>query len=428
MSLLSRVALLLRGSSTQSHELLLVAHFCYEAKDPRGDLITGTAVGPGHLEVVRELKNVGYDVVRVWQKPPGVPGFRIWSLAGRVPLNELALLTRELAMFFSSGVGLVKGLEALKGQGFSKQTSQAAADVTQGLTSGMSLSQSMAMRPDVFRAMYVRMIHAGEVSGALDRVLDQLSSYLERELTLVRRVQAALAYPAIIFLVCVALTTFMVFFLFPTFVGFFDGLDIRLPAITKSLLAVTSVSREPVFILLLVLFPFVISRGFNHLRQSQSYVTWISNLLISMPLLGPLNRALVMARFSSTLSLLMKAGVLQFTALSITAGAVGNQAAREAIERCAERIKEDGDSLSEAMAKEELFPRMLTSLVFVGEEVGDLPRVLDLASDGFELDVDTTISRVTVMLEPLMLSIMGLVVGYVLLAVFLPVYAMLEGL
>ena len=146
-------------------------HFCYEAKDPKGDLKTGTAVGPGHLEVVRELKNVGYDVVRVWQKPPGVPGFRVWSLFGKVPLKELALLTRELGMFFTSGIGLVKGLEALQGQGFTRQTSRATADVAQGLTSGMSLSQSMAMRPDVFRPMYVRMIHAGEVSGASHQLL-----------------------------------------------------------------------------------------------------------------------------------------------------------------------------------------------------------------------------------------------------------------
>lgn len=403
-------------------------HFCYEAKDPKGNLKTGTAVGPGHLEVVRELKNVGYDVVRVWQKPPGVPGFRVWSLFGKVPLKELALLTRELGMFFTSGIGLVKGLEALQGQGFTKQTSRATADVAQGLTSGMSLSQSMAMRPDVFRPMYVRMIHAGEMSGALDKILDQLSNYLERELTLVRRVQAALAYPALIFLVCVALTTFMVFFLFPTFVGFFDGLDIRLPAITKSLLTVTSLSREPVVLTLLALLPFAVGYIVNQIRRSQSYISWLSNTLLKLPLLGPLNRAMVLARFSSTLSILMKAGVLQFTALNITAGAVGNKAAEEAIERCAERIRDDGDSLSESMSKEELFPRMLVSLVLVGEEVGNLPRVLDLASDGFELDVDTTISRATVMLEPLMLLIMGIVVGYVLLAVFLPVYSMLDAL
>jgi type IV pilus assembly protein PilC len=408
--------------------LLAVPHFCYEAKDPQGNFVTGVAVGPGHLDVVKELTTVGYIVQRVWQKPPMVPGFRIWSLMNQVPLSELALLTRELGLFFNSGIGLLRGLEAIRDQGFSKQTCKAAEDVASSLASGMSLSQSMALRPDVFEAVYIRMIHAGEVSGALDQILERLSNYLESELMLRRRVQSALAYPALIFCVCVGLTAFMVFFLFPTFVGFFDGLDMRLPAVTQSLMTVTNLSREPIFLLALVLAPFIINQIFNMIRASESRLSWMSNLMMRLPVVGPLNRAVVLARFTSTLSILMKAGVLQFTALNITAGSVGNRAAQEAIERCAERIRDDGDSLSEAMSKEEIFPRMLVAFLLVGEEVGDLPRILDLASDGFELDVDTNISRFTVLLEPLMLSFMGLVVGYVLLAVFLPVYAMLEGL
>ena len=220
----------------------------------------------------------------------------------------------------------------------------------------------------------------------------------------------------------------MVFFLFPTFIGFFDGLDMRLPAITESLMTLTSLSREPIFIIAILLLPFVINQIVKTVRSNEARMSWLSNVMLGLPVVGPLNRAVVLARFSSTLSILMKSGILQFTALNITAGAVGNRAAQEAIQRCAERIRDDGDSLAEAMGKEDLFPRMLVSLVLVGEEVGNLPKVLDLASDGFELEVDTNISRFTVLLEPLMLLIMGLVVGYVLLAVFLPVYSMLDGL
>ena len=403
-------------------------HFCYEAKDPQGNFATGVAVGPGHLDVVKELKAVGYEVLRVWQKPPMLPGFRFWGLMNQVPLSELALLTRELGMFFTSGVGLLRGLEAIKDQGFTKQTGRAAEDVAKSLASGLGLSQSMALRPDVFEPVYVRMIHAGEASGALDKILDKLSDYLERELLLRRRVKSALAYPALIFLVCVGLTAFMVFFLFPTFIGFFDGLDMRLPAITESLMTLTSLSREPIFIIAILLLPFVINQIVKTVRSNEARMSWLSNVMLGLPVVGPLNRAVVLARFSSTLSILMKSGILQFTALNITAGAVGNRAAQEAIQRCAERIRDDGDSLAEAMGKEDLFPRMLVSLVLVGEEVGNLPKVLDLASDGFELEVDTNISRFTVLLEPLMLLIMGLVVGYVLLAVFLPVYSMLDGL
>ena len=402
--------------------------FCYEALDPQGELVTGKAKAPAHIDLVVELKKVGYEVRRVWQKPPYVPGFRIWSGLWRVPLSELALLTRELGMFFASGIGLLRGMESIQGQGFSKQTTRACGDVSQALAQGHSLSQSMALRPDVFEPMYVRLIHAGEVSGALDRILEKLSEYLERELILTRRVQSAMAYPALIFFVCLGLTAFMVFFLFPTFVSFFDGLDIRLPAITRSLLVVTTTARDPAFIIASVIVAFIASRIYESLARRESAVIWFSGFLLNAPVVGPIKRAVVLSRFCSTLSILMKAGVPQYTALSISAASIGNRAAETALQTCAMRIRDDGDSLSEALGKESLFPRMLISLIVVGEEVGDIPKVLDLAVNGFELEIDRSISQFTVLLEPLMLSFMGLVVGYVLLAVFLPVYSMLEGL
>ena len=261
-------------------------HFCYEAKDPQGNFATGVAVGPGHLDVVKELKAVGYEVLRVWQKPPMLPGFRFWGLMNQVPLSELALLTRELGMFFTSGVGLLRGLEAIKDQGFTKQTGRAAEDVAKSLASGLGLSQSMALRPDVFEPVYVRMIHAGEASGALDKILDKLSDYLERELLLRRRVKSALAYPALIFLVCVGLTAFMVFFLFPTFIGFFDGLDMRLPAITESLMTLTSLSREPIFIIAILLLPFVINQIVKTVRSNEARMSWLSNVMLGLPVVG----------------------------------------------------------------------------------------------------------------------------------------------
>lgn len=403
-------------------------YFCYQAREPDGRIVRGQAVGPGHLDVVQELRKVGYEVLEVWQKPPFVPGERFWSLFGRVPVSELALFTRELAMFFSSGVGLLRGLESIKEQGFSKQTTRAASDVTAAVGQGASLSQAMALRPDVFEGVYRQLIHAGEVSGSLDAILHRLSDYLEKQLILKRRIQSALAYPGLIFLLCVGLTGFLVFFLFPIFVGFFDGLNVKLPTITESLLILSQTLKQPGVILGLLLLPLLLSKLYDKLSANEAVVAWYSNWLLGVPIIGPLKRAVIMARFSSTLSILLRSGIPQFTALSIVGRTLGNRAGELAIERAVGLIRDDGDSLSEALAKEPLFPRMLVSLILVGEEVGDLPRVLDLASEGFEMDVDTTLTRLTVFVEPLMLSVMGFIVGYVLLAVFLPVYGMLEGL
>lgn len=403
-------------------------HFCYEARDPQGQLVVGQANGPSHLDVVMELRKVGYEVARVWQKPPYVPGTRFWTFYRKVPLSEVALLTRELGMFFSSGIGLVRGLEAMEEQGFSKQTAEACRDVAKALSGGASLSQSMGLRPDVFRPVYIKLVYAGEVSGALDTILGKLSDYLEAELTLQKRVQSALAYPALIFAVCVILTGFLVFFLFPLFVSFFEGLNTTLPAITQSLLALSNLFRQPATIAAMVILPFLASRAYDYFSTRDGSILWFSNFLLSSPIIGPLKRAVVLSRFCSTLSILLSAGIPQFTALNITAGAIDNRAYEVALERASKRIRDEGDSLSEALAKEPLFPRMLVSLVLVGEEVGNLPRVLDLANQNFEMDVESTVSRMTVMMEPLILFIMGGIVGYVLLAVFLPVYSMLDAL
>lgn len=405
-----------------------MAHFCYEVKDPQGNRVIGRANGPSHMDVVRELSKVGYEVIRVWQKPPYLPGTRIWTYYRRASLSELSLLTRELAMFFASGIGLVRGLECCEEQGFSKHVSQAAADVAQGLHEGRSLSQAMAMRPDVFPPLYVKLVHAGEISGSLDQVLFRLSDYVEKELLLSRKVQSALAYPALIFAICLLLTGFLVYFLFPLFISFFNGLDIQLPAITQSLLAVTTFMRQPWVILLLLLSPVALSKVYDVLSRTDSAVNWFSNFLFDIPVYGQLKKAVVLSRFCSTLEILLNAGIPQFTALNVTAEAMDNMACTRSLKAIALRIRDEGDSLAEAVRRDPFYPQMLSSLIMVGEEVGNMPRVLNLAYKTYEMDVETTVGRMTVLLEPLILFVMGVVVGYVLLAVFLPIYSMLDGL
>lgn len=403
-------------------------HYCYEVRDPQGKIVIGRANGPSHIDIVRELKKVGYEVLRVWQKPPYLPGTRIWTYYRRAPLNELSLLTRELAMFFSAGIGLVRGLECCEGQGFSKLVSRAAKDVAQGLHEGRSLSQALSLRPDVFPPLYIKLVHAGEVSGALDEVLFRMSDYLEKELLLSRKVQSALAYPMLIFAICVLLTGFLVYFLFPLFVSFFNGLDVQLPAITQSLLTITTFMRQPWVIALVILAPMLLSKIYDVLARTDAAVSWFSNFLFSIPVYGKLKRAVVLSRFCSTLEILLNAGIPQFTALTVTAEALDNKAACASLKEIALRIRDEGDSLAEAIGRDPFYPQMLSSLITVGEEVGDLPRVLNLAYQTYELDVESTVGRMTVLLEPLILFVMGGVVGYVLLAVFLPIYSMLDGL
>lgn len=403
--------------------------FAYEVRDPQGKLVRGEADGPSHLDVVLELRKVGYEVLGVWQKPPFLPGTSIWRLLHRVSAEQLAIFTRQLAMYFSSGVPLLQGLESIAGQGFSKTTADAANDLAHGLRGGRGLAAGMSLCPTVFSPVYVRMVHAGETSGALEKILHRLADFLERDYLLQKRLRSALSYPALIFVFSMLVVTFLVLFVFPMFVSFFDGLNVELPAVTKSLILVTEFLRQPwVLLVALVLLPVGLYHLYQRVGRTDEAMLWFSSWRLRMPLAGPLTHAVLLARFSRTLAVLTEAGIPQLTALQATGRALGNRSMERAVDRAAERIRDNGAGLAEALREEKLFPNLLVSMLSVGEEVGKLPEVLNSAADTLDLNVETSVSRLTVVIEPLMLGLMGLVVGYILLAVFLPVYRLVEVL
>ena len=392
-------------------------------------MLRGEANGPSHLDVVLELRRVGYEILGVWQKPPYLPGTVIWRFFHRVSLEELAVFTRQLSMFFSSGLGLLRGLESIAGQGFSKLTSESATELSRGLREGRGLAASMSLRPVVFSQVYVRMVHAGESSGALDKILARLADFLERDMLLQKRLRASLAYPLLIFIFSVLMVGFLLLFVFPMFVTFFDGLDVELPVVTKSLLSLTNFFRHPAILAtFFIVGPVLTYHAYQRLGRSDEAMLLLSRARLKLPLVGPLVHSVLLARFARTLAILLEAGIPQLTALQTSGKAIGNAAVEQAVDRACERIRDDGASLAGALGKEPLFSRAMVSMLAVGEEVGRLPQVLDSAADSLDLTIETSVSRLTVVLEPLMLGVLGIVVGYVLLAVFLPVYALVEAL
>lgn len=403
--------------------------FAYEARDPKGKIVRGEADGPSHLDVVLELRRVGYEILGVWQKPPYLPGVSIWRFFHRVSLEEMAVFTRQLSMFFSSGLGLLRGLESIAGQGFSRTTAESAEELSRGLRDGRGLAASMSLRPMVFSPVYVRMVHAGESSGALDKILARLADFLERDMLLQKRLRSSLAYPMLIFGFSIFVVTFLLLFVFPMFVSFFEGLDVELPRVTQSLLAITGFFRNPAVIAsLFIILPFASYQAYQRVGRSDEATLMFANARLRLPLVGPLVHSVLMARFARTLGILLEAGIPQQTALQTSGRAVGNAAVEQAVNRACARIREEGSGISAAFAQEPLFSRSLVSLMAVGEEAGRLPQVLESAADSLDLTIETSVSRLTVVLEPLMLGLMGIVVGYILLAVFLPVYALVEAL
>lgn len=395
-----------------------------------GKEVEGEAEGPGHRDVALELKRLGYEVLGLWEIPPRVAvGTSLLRLFQRVPLKDLAVFTRQLSMLVGSGVPLLEGLEGLQGQPLNRLLTQAVGDLIDGLSKGYGLSGSLATRPDVFSPMYVNMVKAGEVSGRLDPILGRLADFLERDYILSRRVQAALLYPALIFVVSLVVVFLMVVFVFPTFVSFFGGMNVKLPWLTSSLLAVTSTLHEPAVIVVLgIAVPFAFYQTYHYLSSTTAGNHLWANLVLRLPLIGRLQRDVILVRFCRIMGTLIDAGVPQMVSLEVTGGSIGNYQLQAQLREVGSWIKDEGLSLARALDKMDFFPKMCIQLMTVGEEAGVLPLMLQRLADGYDLDVKESVTRFTVILEPLMLTVMGFVVGYVLLAVFLPVYSLVNKL
>lgn len=403
--------------------------YCYEAKDALGRLVQGEAEGPGHLDVMVELKKLGYEVLGLWEKPHPLLGGALLRWLRPPPRRELAVFTRQLALLFSSGIPLMDGLEGLARAEASPRMAAGITDIVRSLNAGRRLSASLALRSDLFSTLYVAMVEAGELTGKLDRVLHNMADFLERDLMLRRKIQTAAVYPLLIFVVCVLLVGFMALFLFPVFANLFEGFQIALPWPTLLLLKITSLGQRP-GVILAVLCLAGLALWLLHNRLSETVAgnrAWASFLLWA-PGVGRAQRCVLMARFTRVMGLLLGAGVTPMVALAATGKAMANAVFREQLQDVTLEVRDEGLSLAQGFGRMKLMPRMAGSLIETGETVGRLPEMLGQLAEIFDQEVDDAIHQLTLLLEPLMLAFMGVVVGFVLVAVFMPVYALVDKL
>ncbi|MGI5843180.1 MAG: type II secretion system F family protein [Candidatus Xenobium sp.] len=396
--------------------------FTYEALDSRGRVVSGSVEAPDAQSVVRDLRNSRYTVTSIREKKDSLKTLRM--LVRRfegVSLYALAIFTRQFAVLFNSGISTVRGLEGLARQSLNARLTQAIQAVYDDIRGGYSLAKAMTRHPDVFSPVYISMVKAGEMSGAMGEILDRLATFLERELTLQKKVAAATTYPTVVFIACVTVTFILVTYVFPTFIDLFEGLDVRLPWITRSLIWITNTIRNP-----LVMLPFLAATGAAIYSVLQYFKTpWgrrqKDRIVLDMPVLGILMKKVSLSRFCRTLGTLLGSGVPMVHALEIVAKAAGNVVISDVIEEVQMGLKA-GMRLSQPLKEYRLFPPMLAQMVSIGEETGNLPLMLNKLADFYDLEVEHALESLTSMLEPIMILFMGIAVGYVLLAVFIPVY------
>ncbi|MCE7870497.1 type II secretion system F family protein [bacterium CPR1] len=404
--------------------------YLYEVRDPKGKVLQGQAEAPTRLELVRELETLEYVVLGVREKLPLLKRLkRKFSGVATVSVTELALFTRQLSLLISAGVPILKSLGCLLNQAWSPRLRAAIASVMDGVRDGKGFSNSLARNPRAFGPVYVSLVRAGEVSGSLDEILKRLSDFLERDMRLYQRLRSSLAYPALVFISSVAMTAFMVLHVFPAFVSFFEGLSLRLPFLTRIVLKTSQLFTDPwVLLALLLVVPYLSAQAwfyFTSTRGGRRQWAW---LILHTPVLSRVHRDVMLARFCRTLGILIECGVPQLHSLEVAGSVVGNEIVYDELQALGVRVRDGHGSLARELINTKFFPPECAHMLRVGEESGKMPRILHRLADFYETELDLSLQTALALIEPLMLTIMGGIVGFILLAVFMPIYSLLEAL
>jgi len=344
------------------------------------------------------------------------------GLFGKVGSREVTVMTRQLATLLGAGLPLVQSLTTLIAQTSHPQLKTILSRVREEVNEGNSFSQTMTHYPQVFPAFYLNMVRAGEASGTLHLVLERLADFSEKQQALKGRVQAALAYPLFMFLIGSVVLFFLVTFVVPNVTRIFDEMHQTLPLITILLIGVSRFLETFWWVIVAGLIgAFVALKYF--LSKTQKGRTLLDRTLLALPVIGPMNRKMAVARFSRTLGTLLESGVPLLASLEIVRNIVGNSLISAAIQKAGNDVRE-GQNLSAPLARSGLFPTIAVEMISVGEQSGNLEPMLYRIAEAYEKEVESSITMLTSLLEPIMILVMGLAVGFIVVSILLPIFEM----
>jgi type IV pilus assembly protein PilC len=342
----------------------------------------------------------------------------------KIKPKSLQIFSRQFATLIQAGVSIVQALLILEEQTDDKKLAVVTAEIREDVESGVVLSRAMSRHPKVFNRLYVAMIEAGEASGTLDIVLDRVAIQIEKETKLKRRVKSAMLYPSVVLTFATIVLIGMLMFLVPIFVGIFQQLNGQLPTITQIVVNASNALRDYWFII----FPVVGLAIFSLLRYKktpQGRALWDRTKLRLPMKIGDVVLKIAMARFSRTLATLVSAGVDIVKALEITGSTAGNTVLEEALVDIRRRVNE-GARIAQTLVENPVFPPMVSQMVKIGEETGELDHMLSKVADFYEDEVDTAVAALTSIIEPIMMIGVGAMVGLIVISMYMPMFKMLK--
>ena len=397
-------------------------NFTYKAKTATGSTLQGVMEAPQMRLALDKLRLLRYQVLEITEIPenPIITKLKKLNPFGpSVSGADLVIFTRQLSTLISSGVPLVQGLTILSEQMENKYFQGILADVKGSIEAGQSIFEAMNKHPTAFEELYVSMVKAGEMGGVLDVILDRLAGYLEAAEELKHKVKGAMMYPSVVLGIALGVTAFLLVAIVPKFKEIFSSFGSELPKPTAILLGVSETSQH--FWYMFIVVPVSIWKGIKTAKKKPAIAYKFDAWALKAPLFGNILKKVAIAKFSRTMATLIKSGVNIMDALDTVAKTSGNKVIEEAINACKKSIQE-GQRFVEPLRKSKVFPAMVTQMIAIGEESGNLDNMLNKIADFYDSEVDNAIKGLTSMIEPLVICFMGVVIGGMVVAMFLPMF------
>ncbi|MGL4550700.1 MAG: type II secretion system F family protein [Gemmataceae bacterium] len=406
----------------------------YEAMDTSGGEVKDQVDATNEEEAQQKIRQMGYFVTKITElagkkdKKKKGAGKRkkgqVFTIGG-VSSKVLCTFTRQFSTLQDAGLPVLRSLRILEGQMKPGALKNALIDVVDDVESGSTLSEAFAKHPSCFDRLYVNMVKAGEAGGALEIILKRLADFKEKAQSLKRKIQGALVYPVVVILVAVSILTFIMLYIIPKFEKIFKDFNMTLPEMTRALMAVSK--WFSLYWYVLPLFPLAGWLLLKLIRLSKTGNYAVDRVYLFIPIIGPLIEKTIVARTTRTLGTLVASGVPILEALSIVRETCTNAVFERMYQRVYESIRE-GDTIAQPLKESRLVDDMVVNMIDVGEETGDLDSMLYKIADVYEEEVDVMVESLISLLEPLMIVFLGVVIGSIVIALFLPLIKLLEGL
>jgi len=394
--------------------------FAYSARSLNGEILTGEIELPSRDEVMGYLNRQRLRPISINAKAKDIN----ITIGTGIKTREVVIFTRQFATMINSGLPLVQSLTILAEQTENKFFRKVISQVLLDIQAGQTLADALRKHPKVFTELYVNMVAAGEAGGILDVILMRLAMFLEKNDALARKIKGAMVYPAVMLVVVVLCTTVLLWKVVPVFAGMFTGAGLALPLPTRIVLAISNFLQHFMWLVVLVVIAVVV--GIRQYYKTDTGKLQLDALMLKLPVLGNLLRKSAVSRFTRTLGTLVSSGVSILDGLQITARTAGNRVVHDAVMKSRASIA-GGATISEPLKESGVFPPMVVQMINVGEQTGGLDEMLTKIADFYDDEVDAAVTALTSILEPIMIVVMVVVIGGIVVAMYLPMFDMINA-